>query len=52
MIELGHNDKELLERYVNTELLSMNNCGLRSLKHLPNFSRLNIVLYFNIVRVR
>jgi hypothetical protein len=45
MIELGHNDKELLEKYKNTELFSMIDCGLRSLKHLPNFNHLDTVVY-------
>ncbi len=50
MIELGHNDKKLLEKYINTELFSMTNCGLISLKHIPDYPKLNTVALYNLVK--
>jgi hypothetical protein len=43
MNELSENDKKLLERYQNAQLLSMVFCGIKSLSNLPKYKDLDTV---------
>jgi IMP dehydrogenase/GMP reductase len=41
--EIKESEKKVLEQYSGTLVLSMNNCGLKSLNNLPKFAELEIV---------
>ncbi len=47
--ELKDNDKKILESLSDAVLLSMNDCGLKSLNNLPKFPNLELVkfLFYN-----
>jgi hypothetical protein len=42
--EIKESEKKALEQYSGSLVLSMNNCGLKSLNNLPKFPELEIVI--------
>ena len=48
--EIKENETKLLEKYSGALVLSMNNCGLKSLKNLPKMNELEIVINENLYK--